>query len=115
LDVCVECSVKLDRNGRSWKKVACKPQTRDIFRWGTYRFADSPICDQCKPSFNLALNGDRSAPLVDASRTRKEREMNRRAKTGAERFGEAHAICCLTRNGVTLLGFACRRVSASVR
>jgi len=41
--------------------------------------------------------------------------MNRRAKTGAERFGEAHAICCLTRNGVTLLGFVCRRVSASVR
>src|SRR5262249_35996529 len=51
--------------------------TCDIFRWRTYRFADSPICDQRKPPFNLALNANRSASLVDPSCIRKERAMNR--------------------------------------
>src|SRR5262249_49713111 len=46
-------------------------------RWCIYGFTDSPICEQRKPPFNLALNANCSAPIVDPSTIKKERAMNR--------------------------------------
>jgi hypothetical protein len=41
------------------------------------KVAISPICDERRPTFNFALNGDRFAPLLDGSCTTKETAMNR--------------------------------------